>query len=125
MDASAITNEGAVIDTTIFHPPLTTTNANDILVGLFGHGTGQTAGETYTWPDGSWNVRATVEPSAPSKRNSGVGDRQLSALNPASYDVSTSISGYHAAHSVALAPVSADTTPPAAPTGLAAVKSVA
>ncbi len=119
-DASAMTNEGAVNDATIAHPALTTTNPNDILVGLFSHNAGSTVGATYTWPDATYNVRATVEPSTTASRNSGVGDKQLSALNPAAYDVTASVAGVHAAQSVALAPPFTDTTPPAAPTGLSA-----
>ncbi len=124
MDASAMTNEGAVSDATIAHPALTTTNADDILVGLFSHTAGNTAGVTYTWPDATYNVRATVEPVSSFKRNAGVADKQLSTINSIAYDVTASLSGAHGAHSIALAP-SGDTTPPAAPTGLTAVKSVA
>lgn len=123
IDASANDNEGGVNDATIAHPALTTTVAEDMHVALSAHHSGTTSGTTYTHPTG-WSQRASVEPAANAKRNSVLGDRLLSALNPAGFDVTASLGGIHNAQPIALLPPPSDTTPPAAPTGLTAAKSV-
>ena len=119
-DAAAIDTEGGVSDTTILIPALTTTDANDMEVAAAAHHSGTTTGTTYSFP-GGWNLRAQLEPVAATKRNTVVGDRLLTALNPAAFDITATLAGAHVGQSAALKPGSSDVTPPAAPTGLSAV----
>lgn len=105
---------------------LNNTGTDDYQVACLAHHSGSTTGTTYTFPTGvGWGNQATQEPSSTTKRNAVMASRQLSAEDPATFDVTSSLAGGSTTLTLALNVAVTDTTPPAAPTGLTFVGEVA
>lgn len=116
-DGSSIQNNAAA--TAVPIPPVTTAQANDMMVAAYSMATGTTAATTTPPATPAFNERFDVSSSSGAQRATALADWLAGAAGTVSpTDATASTSGQSVAMLLAIAPSGA--TPPAAPTGLTA-----